>query len=185
MPDDHVFKTIELVQGQVRDLERQLTEKKRMVNDLCRLAGHKPIYADSQQTTSGITPSIRPDEFYGKPLATVVRSILEKRGVAGLGAATVGEIYEAMVQGGYEFMAKSDDNAKRGLYISLGKNTTTFHKLPNGTYGLLEWYPAARSAKGKEPSGNGSKSLAEDEAPEVLLEDSTAAEELALPKKPR
>jgi hypothetical protein len=54
-----------------------------------------------------------------------------------------------MVKGGYHFEAKNDVNARRGLYISLAKNTTTFHKLPNGNYGLVAWYPAVREQRSK------------------------------------
>ncbi len=158
-----VIKTIEMVQGQIREVEDQLRDKKRMVNDLCRLAGRDPLYSDADTGASGVVASIRSDEFYGKPLATVVRSVLEKRGAANLGAASVAEIYDAMVQGGYEFKGKNDDNNKRGLYISLGKNTSTFHKLPNGNYGLLEWYPTAKEKK--DENGNGKKAAKEDEPP--------------------
>jgi hypothetical protein len=123
------------------------------VNELCRGADRAPIYSDVDQL-SAVTTSIRADEFYGKPLASVVRTILEKRAAAGLFAAQVNDIYEAMQRGGYKFDAKNDDNAKRGLYVSLGKNTSMFHKLPNGTYGLLEWYPAVKESKAKSPNGD-------------------------------
>jgi hypothetical protein len=144
--EDHVAKTISLVQAQVRDLERQLAEKKRMVNSLCELAGQPPMYASTEPSADG-SVAIRSDEFYGKALATAVRKILEKRSHAGLGAASVSEIYDAMVKGGYRFDAKSAANAKRSLRISLTKNSVTFHKLPNGNYGLLEWYPNAKETK--------------------------------------
>ena len=57
------------------------------------------------------------------------------------GPATVREIYETLTQGGYQFDAKDETNAMRGLRISLGKNTQKFHKLPNGVFGLVAWYP--------------------------------------------
>jgi hypothetical protein len=46
-----------------------------------------------------------------------------------------------MKAGGYLFDAKSDATATRALSTSMAKNTTTFHKLPNDDFGLLEWYP--------------------------------------------
>jgi hypothetical protein len=154
MSDDAVQKTIELVNAQIADLDRQLGEKKRMVNDLCKLAGRPAVYADADLIGSSVSLSTRPDEYYGKPLATVVTMILEKRNAARLGAAAVNEIYDEMVTGGFGFGGKNDDNNKRGLYISLGKNTSTFHKLPNGTYGLLKWYDVKES---KSSKGNGKK----------------------------
>jgi hypothetical protein len=152
MYDEHVSRTIELVQGQVLNLEQELAEKRRMVNGLCGLIGRAPVYANVEPAP-GASVGIRGDEFYGKPLSSAVRSILEKRAAAGLWAATLDEIFDAMLQGGFKFEAKNAGTAKRSLAISLSKNAVTFHKLPNGTIGLTEWYPEA--VKGK--AGNGGK----------------------------
>ena len=35
---------------------------------------------------------------------------------------------------------------KRGLAISMSKNQK-FHRLPNDTWGLTEWYPGAKDTK--------------------------------------
>jgi hypothetical protein len=66
---------------------------------------------------------------------------LERRAAADLGAASVDIIFAGMQAGGYLFDAKNDGTARRSLSISLAKNTSTFHRLPNGDFGLLEWYP--------------------------------------------
>jgi hypothetical protein len=152
-----VSRTIEMVQGQIRGLESDLSEKKRMVNSLCSLIGRPAMYANTEPV-GGSAVGIRADEFYSRPLATVVRSILEKRQAIGLGAASLDELYEAMVQGGFRFEAKNDGTAKRSLSVSLAKNNTTFHRVPNGHIGLLEWYPDAKK------SSNGKKDDAKDEA---------------------
>ena len=86
---DHVQRTISLVQAQVRDLEQQVAEKKRMVNSLCELIDQPPLFASTEPVSGGGSVAIRGDEFYGKALATVVRRILEKRSQASLGAASV------------------------------------------------------------------------------------------------
>lgn len=91
--------------------------------------------------------AIRNDQFYGQPLATAIREFLQMRKAAGGGAASVKEIYDALVRGGFKFEARDDVNAQRGLRQSLTKNSITFHKLPNGNYGLLEWYPNAKPAR--------------------------------------
>jgi len=142
-----VHQAIEQVQSEILALEQQLAEKKKAVNVLCGIVGKAPVYATTDPI-SGAAASIRSDEFYGKKLATAVRMILEKRSALGLGAASVDEIYDCMLQGGYRFdNAKNDATAKRALSTSLAKNTTTFHKLPNGYFGLLEWYPEAKVTK--------------------------------------
>jgi hypothetical protein len=189
MSNEHVLKTIEMVQAQVRELEQQTLEKKRVANDLCKLADRPPCYADTQGT-SAVTTSIRADEFYGKPLATAVRSILEKRAAANLGAATVSELYESLVIGGMAFEVKNDANAKRGLYSSLSKNQA-FHKLPNGTYGLSEWYP---NKPKKEANGSDGKTTTTDEMftdeagePDEELVEAAAQDEpeASAPRKPK
>jgi hypothetical protein len=140
MHNEHVTKTIELVQGQIHDLENELAQKKRTVNDLCALIGQPPVYADATPGPSGMI-KVRSDEFYGKRLATVVRSILERRASANLGAASLDDIFDTMQRGGFAFASSSDANSKRALAISLVKNTVTFIRLPNGDFGLVEWYP--------------------------------------------
>jgi hypothetical protein len=58
---------------------------------------------------------IRPDQFYGQPLASAVRTILEMRKQQDLGAATVKEIFEALTMGGYQFNTKNDEVAVASL----------------------------------------------------------------------
>jgi len=146
---EHVSKTIELVNNQIRELEEQVAAKKQLVNNLCGLAGIDAYYPDEQLAASGSFGPLPADAYYGKPLATAVREVLERRKRGGLSAATVNEIFEALTDGGYHFNTKNVENAKRGLYQSLTKNSTTFHRLPNGSYGLLEWYPGAKSSVAK------------------------------------
>jgi hypothetical protein len=165
MSAEAVSKTIELVQGQIAELDHQLLEKKRMVNDLCRLAGQSPLYGDAELASSLAARAILPDAYYGKALATVVRLVLERRKASGRGAATVNEIYDDMVAGGYNFAGKNDENNKRGLYVSLGKNSYMFHKLPNGTYGLLDWYENVKESKEAKVKSNGFEAPKSTETP--------------------
>ena len=76
-----------------------------------------------------------------------VRTVLEMRKQQNLGAAQVGEIYDALIKGGYHFQTKDEEVARQSLRNSLAKNTVTFHKLPGGRFGLLSWYPNAKSPK--------------------------------------
>jgi hypothetical protein len=151
MNDDPVVGTIELLQAQIREMERELVETKRTVNTLCKRIHRDPIYLNTEPSN---TVAQRSDEFYGKPLASVVRTILERRQGSGLGAASIDAIFSAMKNGGFLFEnAKNDGTAKRSLSVSLSKNTVTFHRLPNDDIGLLEWYPNAP----QRTRGNGSK----------------------------
>src|SRR5690349_12766590 len=124
---EHVTQTIALVQQEIDSLTQQLAEKKRMVNGLCNLIKQPPMYADADLIpSSGMGPT-RADEYYGQPLATAIRMILERRQLAKLGPATVNEIYDALIAGGYKFNTTVEEHAKRGLYSALTKNTVTFH----------------------------------------------------------
>jgi hypothetical protein len=73
--------------------------------------------------------------------------ILKMREASGLGPASVREIYEALSLGGYQFGTDKKESAIRGLRISLGKSTKAFHKLPNGSFGLMEWYPEIKPSR--------------------------------------
>jgi hypothetical protein len=161
---EHVLKTIELFQAEIREAEAQLADKRKLVNQLCPRAGIAPLYPDAE--APGIVTGIRSDEFYGKPLATAVREVLQKRKAANLGAAAVAEIYDSLKQGGFHFQAKTEEYAKRGLYQSLTKNSATFHKLPNGKYGLLEWYSSVREQRPRNGAVADVDDEIEDEAAE-------------------
>jgi len=130
----------------IAEAEKKVAEQKRVVNGLCAGAGRPEIYHDIDAASAVNLGNIQSDQYYGQPLATAMRAILEMRKATGRGPATVREIYDTLMQGGFKFEAK-DENALRGLRQSLTKNSAVFHKLPNGSYGLLEWYPNAKPAR--------------------------------------
>jgi hypothetical protein len=158
---EHVAKTIQLIQSQIAELEKELSKKRLLVNELCAAIKQPPIYADTDSSTAACR-ALRSDEFYGQPLATAIRLVLERRRSAGLGSGTVNEIYEVLVEGGYKFDAKNEENAKRGLYSTLTKSTNTFHRLPNGSYGLRDWYPNVKE-KAQKSETNGPSEAADDQ----------------------
>ena len=176
---DHIKKTIAELQTKLREQEESVAFTRRTINDLCRLAGMKPMYADVMPESKISVTSIRGDQFYGRALASVVREYLEMRRTSNLGPAPVSEIYDALILGGFKFETKNDANSIRGLRQSLTKNSGTFHKLPRGEYGLLEWYPSAKQdgvgdattkkgkAKGrpKRSAKSGPKAAAQADAP--------------------
>jgi hypothetical protein len=175
------------LQQHLQSLEDESADTKRTINSLCKRMGTPPLYANVDSKSAITTGPIRADQYYGKALATVAREILESRQAMNLGPASVAEIYDRMVEGGFVFDTNNVDNAKRVLRISLAKNTAMFHKLPGGTYGLLEWYPAVKSQK-----KNGSNKAAEAdedgdgeeaEPVEVAAGAATAGDDTATPRK--
>lgn len=149
---DHVGRSIELLRDEITELERTAAERKCAVNHLCQALGRPVVYADEASA-----PPLRGDEFYGMPLAIAAMKALEWRRRSGQGPASVGELYDLLVRGGFQSRSSSPENARRNLHKVL-REDTRFHRLPNQTYGLATWYPHASKQAGE---GEG-----EDAAPE-------------------
>jgi hypothetical protein len=142
--------TEEFLAQLVRDIEEltaKADQKKQLVNQICADRAIAPRYADAGGAggthAMSFGGTIRRDHFHGRKMATAIREYLEMRGASdrgGLGAATVNEIYAALVEGGFTFETKNDLNAKRGLRDALMKNSGAFHRVGDA-YGLVEWYP--------------------------------------------
>jgi hypothetical protein len=159
--------------AEIAALDAEAKKKKETVNTLCGVIGRAPAYTIEDAATV-IPTQIRSDQFYGQPLAASVRTILEMRRAQNLGAATVSEIYDVLTAGGYEFDTKSDDIARKSLRNSLAKNTALFHKLPNGQFGLLSWYPNAKKPKAGSSAGQNDDS--EEQVPDATDEESAITE---------
>jgi hypothetical protein len=160
--------------AEITAVESTIRDKKKTVNTLCGVAGREALYAvDAPE--AAVPTRIRPDQFYGQALASAVRTILEMRRQQNLGAATVNEIFDLLTTGGYQFQTKSDDVSRASLRNSLAKNTTTFHKLPGGQFGLTSWYPNAKKPKPGAPTTNEAVEEEEPENEEATTESSAAA----------
>ncbi len=157
---DEFASTIGTLKSHLQKQEEEVRATKRLINQLCLRGGNQALYPDADNESSTSIGSLRRDQFYGHPLSTAIRKYLEMRRT--LGPATVNDIYDALCAGGFTFEAKNDTNAKRSLYISLAKNSVTFHKLPGSTgdgavFGLLEWYPNAKSEDDESKKGKKNK----------------------------
>lgn len=131
----------------------EISETKRAINVLLRMVGKDPMFPDENPEQVRAAFNIAPDEYYGRPLATCVQEFLEQRKHAtGKKAIDVSDILKALEQGGFDFKAQGwkDNDRLRSLSISLAKNTKVFHRLPNGLFGLLSWYPDV-AAKRERP----------------------------------
>jgi len=129
---------IQELQAQVDQKASELTTLKRTVNMLCVNLGEQPIYSDADEPGAR-SRSLSAHEFYGKSPLVASRMYLEMVGEP----VPAEEILDALVRGGFDFDEQGweEKSRLRALAISLSKNTAIFHKLPNGTYGLIKWYP--------------------------------------------
>ena len=158
---DHIDKTIQDFQLKLETAESEVIRLKRTINDLCEMGGKQRLFGDEELEKSGQrkTPlAFANDAFYGKPLASCVKEILSARKTANLGAATIDELYEALLSHGYHFEGK-EENRKHILRTALRKNSD-FHKLPHGGYGLREWYGRIKPSAAGDDDDEG-----ENEAP--------------------
>jgi hypothetical protein len=147
---EHISQAIADLEEKLRPIEEQAKGLRQAINQLCKVSGLPERYTTDDESAP---LAIRSDEFYGQPLSTAVRKYLELRKATGQSAATVAQIYDALAAGGYKFESKNDGYAKRGLRQSLTKNSGIFHKLPNGEYGLLSWYPEAQARRRRKGGG--------------------------------
>ena len=117
--------------------------------------------------------SILPDQFYNKPLATAVREVLEMRKRR---PATSQEIHAALKTGGFAFESRDDENAMRGMAVSISKNTALFARLPNGLIGLNEWYGGGTKRKKQQTKENGASAAASTVIDELSADESEEQE---------
>jgi len=141
---------IAALQNELRSLEAKIRETKGAINVLCRHAGMAELYQNIEQEIGGAAiATIKADTFYGKTIGTAAREYLDMRKASGLGPATAKDIFDALKKGGLQFDTANDTNAQISLGNTLRKNSRIFHRLPNGQYGLLAWYPNAKASNDK------------------------------------
>src|SRR5215211_4724578 len=106
-------KTIEKVKAQIDALEEEVVKKKEMVNSLCEMEGEPPLFPNVARNSSTSAITFRADQFYGRPVATSVKEILEQRHGRNLGAISLDELFKTMKEGGFVFENKDEKIAKR------------------------------------------------------------------------
>ena len=175
--EEHLEKTLDQAKRKLAEQEQSVVDTKKFINQLCHFGGLPPMYPITDEKSSAGLGSIRRDSFYGKSATTAVREFLEMRHSSGMGAATHSEIIEALKLGGFDFTQLSSEEhiAHRTVAITLGKNSSIFHKLPNGNWGLLAWYPEAREKK-KQKQTETNVSATHAESPESLVKPSAQEE---------
>ena len=152
---DRLAAAVEELQAHLESQLQEVSDTKKMINALRKRMGLDPLYGDVSVEQVG---AIRPDQYYGKPLASAAGEYLDRRKQA----CPAEEIMRGLEQGGFDFESTGwkEKDRFRMLAMSLAKNNSKFHKLPNNTFGLLSWYDQAVIAKRtKEERGktNGSE----------------------------
>ena len=138
---------IEVLEDELREQLEKVAETKKLINQLLTRGGEPIRYHDVSVTSSG---GLRADEYYGKSVTGAAQLYLERLHRA----LSADEITKGLEQGGFDFkpLGWTEAARVRNIAISLAKNPKTFHKLPNGTWGLTEWYPSVKDAVAKSKS---------------------------------
>jgi hypothetical protein len=158
------------LEAQASELQSEVVRLKLFVNQGDKLSGRPPRFDNvdvvAQPAPAGQTTAKRwqPGEFFNKPLATVVKTILVARHAQAGGnpsPASLDEIHDALMQGTFNFETSGVEAQKNSIRISLGKNSALFARLPNtDLFGLAEWYGRRTPRKGARVTGNDSTSPA-------------------------
>lgn len=173
---EQIDQAIGVLQAKLRRHEDAARNTKRVINELLGEDGRDPLYEIDETASTGVFKIAR-DQFHRKVLTTAMREFLEiRRAAPGMdGLSTIAEIYEALKDGGYQFEAKTEDYAKRGIRSSLTRNTAIFYRMPDKKhFGLAKWYGVkpGRKADGAEAAGeNGNGSNGDAEAVDETAEE--------------
>ena len=138
MPNE-LSDALEPLYGELKSVELRSIELKKMINSVSAMLG-KPLPFPNIESTSPLTVrSIRPDQFFGKALATAAKEYLKIRNQS----CTAQEIFDGLKAGGFEFPKDWGEKFQlRNLTISLSKNRNDFvYVKSSNTYGLWEFYP--------------------------------------------
>jgi hypothetical protein len=168
--DERIKSAIEALLDQLETQEKEVADLKRTINALCRRAGEPEKYAEAEPKPNQPVAT-RADQYFGKALSTAAQEVLERR--KSLGACGADEILRGLEEGGFDFrqVGWRDGDRLRSLSITLSKNSKTFVRLPNGSFGLVAWYPEMKKAERTDRSGR----LATEPETE-LTKDETAGE---------
>lgn len=125
------------------------------------------VTLNGESSEAQFSATIRPDEFYGMSNTEAADKYLRKVGHA----ATLDDIYNALVSGGITFSA----NGRNSLNVQLTRATRKFAKITSGTtisFGLLEWYPTRRRrVVGTATPIQEDEDIVDDEVPEKEIEE--------------
>jgi hypothetical protein len=157
MADERYAAAYEAAMEEVAEKAADLAAAQRFANAMALKAGKDQPFADIETPNAKSANTIKSDQFanYTYP-SEAARAFLAFRGQA-KGAAELDAIFEALQAGGFAWGSSKND-PKGGLRIALGKDSQV-RRLPNGTYGLWEWYPNAKKPVEKKKSGGNSSAI--------------------------
>lgn len=152
---DEITKAIDKMQGRLQEVLTEASDLKKAINVMRKTIGLEALYQEEIEEVKTQSFSLRPDEYYGMPLATAVKNILRAKKQA----TSAQEILDQLETGGFDFdTAGWKKNLRlKNLAISLSKNRADFVPVPvnnENYYGLWEFYPEKKKDKNKKKVSN-------------------------------
>lgn len=180
--DETTLATVRRFEERLAKVMADAAKIKHHINGLFELEGEPPKYPSDEIATGTAPPvrssQIRADQFFGRPVATVVKEILIPRQDKE-GAILLDELFAILAKGGFELEGKDEQTKKRILASIIGRNPA-FVKVPqSGAIGLADWYPTAKRGRPPKVTPNGaSEDQAElDDAPGEVISPAKTGEE--------
>ncbi len=140
MDKDALRMAIKALEEDLIRLNAEVKKRRQAINTLYETLGEMAPY-DMEDQAKPIR-QMRPDLFYGRVFAEAVSEFLSMEGHA----CSVEEIIRGLEAGGFDF--PWDTKVVSVCSMSITKNSL-FHKLPNGTFGLMAWYPSLQPKRKK------------------------------------
>jgi hypothetical protein len=138
---DHVDSLLAEAVARLKQQEALVVDTKKFINQLLSFAKRDPMFPDAELGVAAtLQIALKGDEYVGQKQQTATRMVLERRKALNLGPATQDELWADLVAGGYRSSAKTEAIAKQILQQMLSQNSSAFHRIPNGKWGLTEWY---------------------------------------------
>ncbi len=148
MKETALREAITALQDELETLLTEVREKKQTINALCRSLKENPLY-EMEDEEKSVNRRPKRSQFFGRPFSTVAQEFLQMMGEP----CTAEEITNGLREGAFDFPWESEQH--RMVAITLVKNSATFMKLPNNTFGLVSWYPDRKVSKRVAKVSNG------------------------------
>lgn len=169
---------IEKMQQRLNEVLGEALELKKAINVMRRTIGQEPLYEEATEEIKTGNAVLRPDQYFGMPLATAVKEVLKLFGRA----VSPQEIVEQLEKGGFDFPSNWKDRKDypRLMAISIGKNRRDFVPVPTGDgtiYGLWEFYPEKKRERGRKKNNNTQTEDVEDNQDEIYDEENVEVQD--------
>jgi hypothetical protein len=141
------------VQNKIDEIDTQIQQKRDELQALCKSANMlidmfnlaHDKYEIKDEDKVEIVSKLKGDEYFRKPMATAITHILQDRKKRNMGPATSDEVYDKLIEGGYDFEGK---DSKIAVGTALAKNPK-FARIGKADKWVLDEHYAKEGRRGR------------------------------------